>query len=139
MITRRRFLQQLSNITALSVLQTCNTKSLELKEKPNIVLILADDLGYNDLSCYRNQEIQTPNIDKIANQGIRFTSFYANAPECTPSRVALLTGRYQQRIGGLECAMGIGNVGRYDDAIRLRQSKDLGFPVEEISYKFRVT
>lgn len=133
MISRRHFLQQLSNITALSLLQTCSRNQVRIKEKPNIILILADDLGYNDLSCYGNREIRTPNIDKIAAQGVRFTSFYANAPECTPTRTALLTGRYQQRVGGLECALGIGNVGRYDDAIRLRQSDDLGLPVEEIS------
>jgi N-acetylgalactosamine-6-sulfatase len=64
---------------------------------------------------------------------VRFTSFYANAPECTPTRAALLTGRYQHRVGGLECALGIGNVGRYDDAIRLRETHDMGLPASEPS------
>jgi N-acetylgalactosamine-6-sulfatase len=72
-------------------------------------------------------------IDTIASEGVRFTNYYANGPECSPTRTAFLTGRYQHRVGGLECAIGTGNVGRYDDAIRLRESHDLGLPVEETS------
>lgn len=78
-------------------------------ETPNIVLILADDLGYNDLSCYRNSNpsqstefpptSQTPNIDKLAEQGIRFTDFYCGAAVCSPSRSALITGRNATRVG----------------------------------------
>jgi arylsulfatase A-like enzyme len=98
---------------------------------PNVVLILADDLGYGDLGCYGCRDIKTPNIDRLASQGVRFTNFYANGPECTPTRAALLTGRYQHRVGGLECAIGNGNVGRYDDAARLRETNDLGLPVGE--------
>jgi N-acetylgalactosamine-6-sulfatase len=101
--------------------------------RPNVVLILADDLGYGDLGCYGCRDIRTPNIDRLAAQGVRFTHFYANGPECTPTRAALLTGRYQQRVGGLECAIGVGNVGRYDDAIRLQKKHDLGLPVEEVA------
>jgi len=85
-------------------------RSLHSQDKPNIVLILADDLGYGDISCYGSEDIKTPYLDKIASEGVRFTHFYANAPECTPTRTALLTGRYQHRVGGLECALGIGNV-----------------------------
>ena len=88
-------------------------------DRPNVVLILADDMGYGDLGCYGCPDIRTPHIDTLAKQGVRLTSFYANGPECTPTRTGLMTGRYQQRVGGLECALGIGNVGRYDDAIRL--------------------
>ncbi|MCH7556922.1 MAG: sulfatase-like hydrolase/transferase [Planctomycetes bacterium] len=95
------------------------------------MLIMADDLGYGDVGCYGCTDIRTPAIDNLADEGVRFTTFYANAPECTPTRTALLTGRYQHRVGGLECALGIGNVGRYDDAIRLRQTNDLGLPVEQ--------
>jgi arylsulfatase A-like enzyme len=92
---------------------------------------MADDLGYGDLGCYGCTDIRTPAVDSLATEGVRFTNFYANAPNCTPTRTALLTGRYQHRVGGLECALGIGNVGRYDDAIRLRETNDLGLPVEE--------
>jgi arylsulfatase A-like enzyme len=100
-------------------------------DRPNVVLIVADNLGYGDLSCYGCPDIKTPNIDALAAQGVRFTSFYANGPECTPTRTALLTGRYQQRVAGLECAIGSGNVGRYDDAIRLAQQHQLGLPASE--------
>lgn len=60
--------------------------------KPNIIFILADDLGYGDLGCYGQKHFQTPNIDKLAAQGIRFTNHYAGAPVCAPSRSALMTG-----------------------------------------------
>lgn len=99
--------------------------------RPSIVLILADDLGYGDLACYGREDIETPNLDRLARQGVRFTNHYANGPECSPTRTALLTGRYQQWIGGLECAIGTGNVGRYDDAVRLREKNELGLPTEE--------
>jgi arylsulfatase A len=132
MLTRRQFIRNMSlcSITA-TLLPGCTY--LRPGNRPNIVLILVDDLGYGDLGCYGNQEIKTPYIDQLADQGVRFTSFYSNGPECTPTRTALLTGRYQHRVGGLECALGVGNVGRYDDAIRLRKTHDMGLPVEELS------
>jgi len=99
---------------------------------PNIVLILADDLGYGDLSSFGCRDISTPNIDSIARQGVRFTHFYAT-PECTPSRCSLLTGRYPQRAGGLECAIGVGNNGRYDEAIWLQKRGELGLPASELT------
>ena len=99
--------------------------------RPNIVLILADDLGSADLSCYGSKELRTPAIDSLAVAGLRFRQAYANAPECTPSRCALLTGRYQQRVGGLECAIGLGNVGRYDEAVWLQERGELGLPASE--------
>ncbi len=71
--------------------------------KPNILFILADDLGYADLSCYGRRDLRTPNIDRIAAEGMRFTQAYANSAVCTASRVALITGRYQYRLTvGLE-------------------------------------
>jgi len=94
----------------------------------NVVLIVADDLGYRDLGCYGSTDIRTPHLDNLAEEGLRFTSFYANSCECTPTRTALLTGRYQQRAGGLECAIGLDNVGRYDDAIQLAEAGRLGLP-----------
>ncbi|MDQ6700072.1 MAG: sulfatase-like hydrolase/transferase [Acidobacteriota bacterium] len=67
--------------------------------KPNIVMILCDDLGYSDLGCYGNRIIQTPNLDKLATKGTRFTQFYTTSPVCSPSRAALMTGMYPQRFG----------------------------------------
>lgn len=66
-------------------------------KKPNIVLVFMDDMGYGDIECYGNPIIRTPNLNRMANEGIRFTSFYAPAPVCTPSRAGLLTGRYPLR------------------------------------------
>lgn len=66
---------------------------------PNILLITADNLGYGDLGCYGNRENRTPNIDRLAAQGVRLTDFYTAGATCTVSRAALLTGRYPQRIG----------------------------------------
>lgn len=73
--------------------------------QPNIVLIYADDLGYGDLSSYGHPTIRTPHIDSLARQGLRLTSFYNAAAVCTPSRAALLTGRYPQRVGLPEVVM----------------------------------
>ncbi|MDA2937787.1 sulfatase-like hydrolase/transferase [Acidobacteria bacterium AH-259-A15] len=67
--------------------------------KPNILLIYADDLGYGDLGCFGSTEVKTPNLDRMASQGMRLTDFYVTAPICGPSRSGLLTGRYPQRNG----------------------------------------
>src|SRR5262245_22411541 len=66
--------------------------------RPNVVLILTDDQGYGDLSCYGATDIQTPNIDRLARDGLRFTSFYVSQPVCTASRASLLTGCYANRV-----------------------------------------
>jgi len=68
-------------------------------EQPNIIIIMADDLGYGDVSCYGSKKIQTPNIDALARGGMKFTDYHSNCPVCSPTRAALLTGRYQQRCG----------------------------------------
>ena len=67
--------------------------------KPNFIVLFADDMGYGDLGCYGHPNIQTPNLDRLASEGVRFTSGYAAASVCTPSRVGLLTGRYAKRAG----------------------------------------
>lgn len=117
--------QILVNLIIVIACLSCDQK------QPNIVLIVADDMGYGDLGCYGVRDIKTPQIDQLAREGVRLTNFYANGPECTPTRTALLTGRYQQRVGGLECAIGAGNIGRYDEAMWLWNKKELGLPVEE--------
>jgi len=99
--------------------------------RPNIVFLFVDDMGYGDIGCYGAPDAKTPNLDRLAKEGVRFTQFYSNGAECTPARTAFLTGRYPQRVGGMECAIGTGNVGRYDEAIRLANKNDLGLPVSD--------
>ena len=67
--------------------------------QPNIVILLTDDQGYGDVKCYGSRQLQTPNLDRLAAEGTRFTDFYAGAAASTPSRAALLTGRYAERVG----------------------------------------
>ena len=64
---------------------------------PNVVMILIDDLGYGDLSCYGNEQIRTPHIDKLAREGLRFTQFTVASPICSPSRVGVTTGQFPAR------------------------------------------
>ena len=63
----------------------------KLQNKPNVVIILTDDMGYGDISCYNQNQIKTPNIDRLATEGVRFTNFYVPTPYCAPSRASLLT------------------------------------------------
>ncbi|KAF4027352.1 hypothetical protein G4228_018962 [Cervus hanglu yarkandensis] len=80
------------------LLKTCELKSANMS-KPNILLIMADDLGIGDLGCYGNDTLRTPNIDRLAEEGVRLTQHLAAAPLCTPSRAAFLTGRHAFRSG----------------------------------------
>jgi arylsulfatase A-like enzyme len=84
---------------ALAVPGCAVARSSSAERKPNILVILADDLGYGDLSSYGATDLQTPNIDKLVASGIRFDNFYANCPVCSPTRAALLTGRYPDLVG----------------------------------------
>jgi arylsulfatase A len=76
----------------------CLTLGLQAADKPNIVLILADDLGINDLACYGRKDQRTPNLDLLATQGMKFTCAYAAQPICSPSRAALMTGKFPARL-----------------------------------------
>src|SRR5262245_50441309 len=67
--------------------------------RPNIVLIVSDDLGYADVGVYGSRDIPTPNIDRLAREGIRFTNAYVSGPYCSPTRAGLMTGKYPQRFG----------------------------------------
>lgn len=78
------------------------------RQKPNIIFILVDDLGYADIGSYGARDIRTPHLDRLAREGVRLTDCYSNGPVCTPTRAALITGRYQQRVG-LEWAIRTGD------------------------------
>jgi arylsulfatase A len=80
-------------------LSACQSRQTPPSPKPNIVLIMADDLGYGDLSCYGNERIQTPHLDQLAAEGMRFTDYHSNGAVCSPTRAALMSGLYQQRVG----------------------------------------
>lgn len=75
------------------------------KQPPNFLIVLADDLGFGDLGSYGHPVSRTPQIDQLASEGLRFTSFYAASPVCSPSRAALITGRLMPRTG-VYCANG---------------------------------
>ena len=74
-------------------------KSPGAETRPNVIVILADDLGYGDLSSYGAKDLQTPHVDQLVSRGMRFQNFYANCPVCSPTRAALLSGRYQELVG----------------------------------------
>ena len=100
MISAKRLLKFAPSLVIAAGCHTGNTeKSNEKKDLPNVVIIFCDDLGYGDLACFGAEDIQTPNIDTIAEQGIKFTEFYSASPVCSPSRAGLITGRMPQRMG----------------------------------------
>ena len=87
---------------------------------PNIILIYADDLGYGDLGCYGSSN-ETPNLDRMAREGTRFTQFYSANPVCSPSRAALLTGRYPTRVGVWKVLFPYDNTGLAEGEITIAQ------------------
>ena len=89
--------------------------------RPNIILIMADDLGYGDIGCYGSKIISTPNIDALAKGGMKFTDYHSNCPVCSPTRAALLTGRYQQRAG-------------IEGVVTAARHRDTGMALEEITF-----
>ena len=86
----------LAGICPALLLTSCQKSQ---NEKPNIVILLADDMGYGDLGCYGSKIVHTPVLDKLASEGVRFTDFYAASAVCSPSRAALMTGRFSVRTG----------------------------------------
>lgn len=112
----------LSSFIVFIILAGCseNKSNKALSIKPNIVLIMADDLGYGDLSCYGSEVINTPNIDNLAAQGIKFTDYHSNGPVCSPTRAALMTGKYQQRTG-------------VEGVITAANHRDVGLSLDEIT------
>ena len=97
-VTRRCFVQ--GSAASSLALAGFGRTSFAQNTNPNIVFILADDLGYADVSCYGQRDYTTPNVDRLALEGLRFTQGYSNSANCSPTRTALITGRYQMRSGG---------------------------------------
>lgn len=117
----------LTRSIALLILLTSTACSKEVPNSnnknsnpPNVVLIMADDLGYHDLGCYWNENHLTPHIDKLAKNGIRFTDFHSNGAVCSPTRAALMTGRYQQRAG-------------IEGVVTALNHRDTGLAIDEIT------
>jgi arylsulfatase A len=98
-MTKLRALSLLVTVIALTLLGLAGARGSAQQRRPNIIFIYADDMGYGDLGCYGAKAIKTPNIDRMAAEGLRLTSFYSVSPLCTPSRAALITGRYAARMG----------------------------------------
>lgn len=96
---RREFLKAIGLGAARMSLPILSHCAETRPRKPNIILVLADDLGWGELACYGNRFNETPNLDKLAGEGMRFTDAYAAAPVCSPTRAALLTGQYPARVG----------------------------------------
>jgi arylsulfatase A-like enzyme len=96
---RRDFLKTAGMSVAAFTLAGCEFPRWAVQGRPNIIVITSDDMGYADIGCHGCKDIATPNIDSIAQKGVRFTNGYVSAPECSPSRAGLMTGRYQQRFG----------------------------------------
>ncbi|MDE0504114.1 MAG: sulfatase-like hydrolase/transferase, partial [Candidatus Poribacteria bacterium] len=91
--------------------------------KPNIILINCDDLGYGDLGCYRSTVNHTPTLDRMAQEGVRFTDFYMASPVCSPSRGAMMTGCYPKRIGFAD----------FDGQVVLFPGQGMGMNADEIT------
>ena len=105
--------RSLNLLPCVAVLCSCSlpayagqSSKKEKKTKPNVIIILADDLGYGDLECYGTTRVHTPNVNRLASEGIRFTNVHATASTSTPSRYALLTGEYAWRKKGTGVAAG---------------------------------
>ena len=111
----------MKRIVALIVLLTAALAFGAESRPPNIIHIIGDDVGYGDLSCYGAHRLKTPNLDKLASQGMRLTSFYAPAPSCTPTRAALLTGCYPQRVGLPRVLNPDDNAGLHPDEVTIAE------------------
>ena len=99
----------------------CTDPGIKKDLKPNFVIIMADDLGYSGIGCFGNEVIETPNLDQMASEGIRFTDFHSNGPVCSPTRAALLTGKYQQRTG-------------IEGVVTAARHRDIGLDLDEITF-----
>src|SRR5215208_5875282 len=96
----RPFARAVRLLLVVLVLARVGLASVSAAGQPNIVLIYADDLGYGDLGCYGATRVRTPNIDRLALEGLRFTDAHSSSATCTPSRYSMLTGEYAWRKKG---------------------------------------
>ncbi len=118
----RRDLLRVAGVGVASLARPASVGAIQARRnRPNVVLIMADDLGYGDLGCYGNGKIATPNLDALAKAGLRFTDFHSNGAVCSPTRAALLTGRYQQRCG-------------VEGVITAKRHRHAGMPLEEQTF-----
>jgi arylsulfatase A-like enzyme len=126
-MTRRDFVSALAGGGSLWI----GSAKAQKAARPNIVVILADDLGYGDLSCYGNTRHKTPRLDRMAAEGVRFTNFYTPMPFCAPTRASLMTGRYPFRSGMSSNPApdgGANDIGLPDSEVTLAQAlKPLGY------------
>src|SRR5262245_740956 len=99
MIIRKLGFATALTVACITLLVAARCAAAEVVRPPNIVHIVGDDVGYDDIGCFGAPKIKTPNLDKLASQGMRLTSFYAPSAICTPTRAALMTGCYAQRVG----------------------------------------
>jgi len=121
-IGRRAFIRTAAaGLAVVSAARPAHCADAAPTRKPNLIIILADDMGYGDLSCYGSTTISTPRIDALATHGLRFTDFHSNGAVCSPTRAALLTGRYQQRCG-------------VEDVFRPQRRALSGLPLEEVTF-----
>ncbi len=129
--TRRDFLKTAAGgSAALGLLGTQRAHAVgeRSKRKPNFVIILTDDQGYEDVGCFGSPDIETPNLDRMAAEGMRFTDFYSAAPSCTPSRAALITGCYPQRVSLPNVLGPSAPIGIHDDEVTIAEVlKPLGY------------
>ena len=120
--SRSNFIQAVLPVLSIALLMAGCRGAAESAERPNVLIILTDDLGYGDISCYHKEAVRTPHIDRIASEGVRCTDFYVPTPYCAPSRATLLTGRFPLRNGLIRNPTpdaGIDNVGISADEITL--------------------
>jgi arylsulfatase len=120
--TRRDFLKALGIATTAAVMPGCGSEQISGKAfagKPNFVIIFTDDQGYADVGCFGAKGFETPNLDRMAAEGAKFTDFYSAAPVCTPARAALLTGCYSMRVSIPRVLFPRDNIGLNPDEITI--------------------
>jgi arylsulfatase A-like enzyme len=127
-VSRRSFLKVLGAGMASLAMPNCIKANQKVAGKPNFVIIFTDDQGYQDVGCFGSPSIKTPNLDKMAAEGMRFTDFYSAASICSPSRASLMTGCYPPRVGITKVLFPNDNIGLNPEEITIADIlKDRGY------------